>query len=302
MRIGLILIFLSFLSGCHQRKDKPVAKEEPVSVHSVDSSVVKSGGVEREKPSTDSFDLNSIDSLKNKKIHINSIDSTSYPEGNIVYFDFSDDSGNSIRDYGRGLAVIVHDSITLWNLDYGDYPSHSYNWLDFDGDGDKDLYTLAGEEMYFNSRLFLNMGDSLKEIFSNDFSYCPLIDIDNDGIPEILNTRNEGVVEVDYEEVGITSIENRKISNEYDLIVGSFDEYNYKYNMPKWYKLFSLNILSSVNILKVKNGKMIDVSKGYESHFCFRLNLLQSLDSTSERVEKVKKELISEYSSSCSAD
>ena len=271
-------------------------------MHSVDSSVVKSGGVEREKPSTDSFDLNSIDSLKNKKIHINSIDSTSYPEGNIVYFDFSDDSGNSIRDYGRGLAVIVHDSITLWNLDYGDYPSHSYNWLDFDGDGDKDLYTLAGEEMYFNSRLFLNMGDSLKEIFSNDFSYCPLIDIDNDGIPEILNTRNEGVVEVDYEEVGITSIENRKISNEYDLIVGSFDEYNYKYNMPKWYKLFSLNILSSVNILKVKNGKMIDVSKGYESHFCFRLNLLQSLDSTSERVEKVKKELISEYLSSCSAD
>lgn len=290
---SLILIILLTTLGCSSKTEN-----QQKSYNSNDSAIIVKDTIKTLSGLTLNFI--EIEPLLNKKVTISKVDSSSYPDHKIFHFEFTSGSYKSMGDYGRGIALTKNDSIITWKLEYGDYTSHTFNWIDFDNDGDNDLYTFAGEEEYFSSRLYLNVGDSLKEIYNNTLCYCPLIDINNDGTPEILNTNNSAVVEVDYDsELNLTDDQQSKISKEYDAIVGKFDQNNFKYNMPKFYKLFSMDILSSVTILELANGELIDVSKDYPEHFCFRIELLQSIESPSKRVVQVVKTLTSEYRNIC---
>lgn len=290
---SLILIILLIVVGCSSKNEN-----HQESYTSQDSAIIVKDTIY--VPSVLTRDFSGIEPLLNKKVSISKVDSSSYPDYKIFHFEFTSGSYTSIEDYGSGIALTKNDSIVTWNLEYGDNGSHTFNWIDFDNDGDKDLYTFAGEEEYFSSRLYLNDGDSLKEIYNNTLCYCPLIDINNDGVPEILNTVNSEVIEVDYDsELNLTDNQHSEISNEYDAIVGEFDQYNFNYNMPKFYKLFSMDILSSVAILELADGELKDISMDYPEHYCFRIKLLKSIKTPSKRVEPVLNNLVSEYSKIC---
>ena len=109
--------------------------------------------------------------------------------------------------------------------------------------------------MFFGSSLFLNQINSntklpFKSIYKNKIAYCAIVDIDKDGIPEILNQlrkldSEEPYLDKDWAyELGS---ENRDlISREYDRIVGEFNECNFDYNMPNHYKEFSISISSEI--------------------------------------------------------
>lgn len=253
-----------------------------------------------------------LDTLKTATGAIESIDSIALPPYKIIHFSFKESAQNDPWPYGSGYLIADDSSpenkVIWFNLIYGDYGPHTFSWIDFDGDGDKDLYHLSGFEDVFASHLFLNQintdtDTAFTAVYTNELAYCALVDMDKDGIPEILNQ-----VQILDPEAPLTSTEwayeletaqNRAIAAEYDRIVGTFDESNFNYNMPDHYKKFAIGISAEVNILTVMNGRMTDVSKNYPDHFCFRNDLLGHIKDPGEKVQPWLAELEQKYSTFC---
>lgn len=194
---------------------------------------------------------------------------------------------------GQGIIIVDHSlafNKMVWSyIDrYSDFPPHTFSFLDFNGDGKKDLYTFAGFEDVFNTNLFINQtGSDRKEpfklVFSNGLSYCPLFDFNHDGIPEILSSTNE-IEDLPLEGQRFTNLANTLIMKEYDKIVGSFNQYNYDYNMPSTYKEFSLELFSDVKILSINSDSIVDVSHQYPDHFKFRIQVLNEIETDSKEI------------------
>lgn len=249
-----------------------------------------------------------LDTLKSKVGEITNIDSVSFPPYKVLNFYFRERNQEQPWPYGMGYLIVnesnTQDKVIWYNLIYGDFGPHTFSWIDFDGDGDKDLYHLIGYEDVFDSRLYLNQininpSQPFKLIYDNKIAYCTLVDLDKDGIPEILNQIKkveEGYA--DYNPALNYKLENKereKIVEEYDRIIGDFDKCNFDYNMPNAYKEFSISIHADVNILSVKNDTIVDVSENHPKHFCFRADILKNIKNTGELVKPWLTELEKKY-------
>ena len=246
-----------------------------------------------------------LDTLKSKVGEITQIDSISFSPYKVLKFYFREKNQEQPWPYGSGY-LIADDSkqnkVIWYNLIYGDFGPHTFSWVDFDGDGDKDLFHLIGFEDVFESRLYLNQINSnsshpFKMVYDNKIAYCAIIDLNKDGLPESLNQLNKPEYadlnpDFSYE---LEEKERKKIADEYDRIVGNFDKCNFDYNMPNSYKMFSIDILVDVNILSVKNDTIIDVSENYPDHFCFRADILKNIKNAGELIKPWLTELEKKY-------
>jgi hypothetical protein len=249
-----------------------------------------------------------LDTLKTKIGEITNIDSNSFPPYKVIQFYFKERNPKEPWPYGSGIIIVDEsnsDNEVIWyNLIYGDFGAHTLSWIDFDNDGDKDLYHLVGFEDVFKSRLFLNQINTrdrvpFKMIYNNNIAYCVLVDFNKDGFPEILNQ----VKKIDLEDYDwnpafkfkLEEDEKQKIAKEYDRIVGNFDQFNFDYNMPNHYKEFSISISSDVNILSVINDTVVDVSGNYPDHFCFRGNIIMNISEVGSEIKPLLNELENKY-------
>ncbi len=249
-----------------------------------------------------------LDTLKSKIGEITEIDSISFSPYKVLHFNFRERNQEQPWPYGTGYLVVDESNPTnnvIWyNLIYGDFGPHSFSWIDFDNDGDKDLYHFIGFEDVFGSRLFLNQINKntsvpFKMIYSNNIAYCAIVDINMDGIPEILNqiTKiDEGYADynpaVRYE---LEDSDREKIVMEYNKIIGDYDNCNAKYGMPNHYKVFSFSINADINILTVKNDTIVDVSSQYPEHFCFRREILRDINNAGDSIKYWFSELENKY-------
>jgi hypothetical protein len=248
-----------------------------------------------------------LDTLKSKIGEIINIDSLSFPPYKVLQYYFRERNQEKPWPYGFGY-LIADDSkqnkVIWYNLIYGDFGPHTFSWVDFDGDGDKDLFHLIGFEDVFESRLYLNQINTnpshpFKMIYENNIAYCALVDFNKDGIPEILNQikkEEEGYADynpaLNYE---MDDEQKEKIVQEYDRIIGDFDKCNFDYNMPNHYKEFSIVIHADVNILSVKNDTIVDASENYPDHFCFRADILKNVKNAGELIKPWLSELENKY-------
>lgn len=249
-----------------------------------------------------------LDTLKSKVGEITMIDSVSFQPYTILRFYFRERNQEQSWPYGTGYLVADESkprSKVIWyNLIYGDFGPHTFSWIDFDGDGDKDLFHLIGHEDVFESRLYLNQINSnpshpFKMVYDNKIAYCALVDLNKDGVPEILNqlkkpdpeyAENNSELSYQLDEQG-----RGKVAEEYDRIVGKFDKYNFDYNMQNSYKVFSISIHADVNVLSVSNDAIIDVSDKYREHFCFRADILKNIKNAGELIKPWLAELEKKY-------
>lgn len=236
--------------------------------------------------------------FKYSKLKIHNIDTSSFKPYKIIELTLFDYSENARPNNYQGSGVIIIDESAKYNkyvwsyIDYNsDYPPHTFSFIDFNNDGKKDLFVYAGFEDVFMSELFLNQislncNNPFKLVYRNSNAYSTLIDINNDGIPEILNPIYK--VESEYEEY-INEYEYGNnttdfINVEYDRVVGEFDKYNFDYNMPNYYKGISLKLLNKVSILSIENDTILDVSANYPEHFNFRIEALKSFKNLSNKM------------------
>ena len=94
-----------------------------------------------------------LDTLKTKSGEIRKIDSTSIAPFTVTYFVFRERNQDSSWPYGFGYLISdgssSNENVIWYNLIYGDFDPHSFSWVDFDNDGDKDLFHLYGYEDVF---------------------------------------------------------------------------------------------------------------------------------------------------------
>lgn len=232
------------------------------------------------------YTLFQLDSLKDKEGEITQIDSISYPPYNVIYFTFTkgvkSDSTGWIPPYGAGWVLVENyennPKLRGHYLTYGDLTAHTFHWLDFDQDGDFDVYTYSGEEEIFKTELLLNTTTGFTSVYTNHYAYCPLIDINADGKPEILSHDSAAFAGIHSElDLQLSKDQEKAIQTEYDNIVGDFNPYNYDYNLPDHYKLFSLNLTASTRILTIENDSIKDLSKNYPQYFCWRTGILNKI-------------------------
>ncbi|WP_139957794.1 hypothetical protein [Flavicella sediminum] len=286
-KIALLLISLFVISCSDKSKtSKPVLKPSSTS-KKIDSIFNLKKITDLAKYSNSEFKLKEKDTF------------TLYPY-EILYGEINNCETKQYE--GSGLIIINNSNNKLiWEyFDPSDFPPHTFSFIDFDNDNDKDLYMYSGFEDVFVTSLFINQIESekkpkFKEIYNNHLSYCSIVDIDNDGFPEIINTISQFENEDVYLFFEIDKKTESIINKEYDRIVGKFDKYNEDYNMPKAYKNFAINLLSETNILKVVNGQISDVTNEFHQHKEFRRNTLDSLKNITIELKPWIEKLKSKY-------
>jgi hypothetical protein len=174
-------------------------------------------------------------------------------------------------------------------LDWGgDFGPHSLEWIDFDGDGKKDLFFFAGFDEALATRVYLWRLDTpspseeaLVEVYANDSEYSVIVDFDGDGRPEILDSGHpvRGQVEYDCWEYKLkTPLAVRDaLAVEYRSLARGFDQFNFTYNMPEDYPSMSMKILDPIRVLRIEGSSVVDVTTRYPNHLRWRLGLLREI-------------------------
>jgi hypothetical protein len=304
MKIYFLLISIIFASCSSNIDDRSNEKKiNAITSKNVIDSIVKvksSKSIPKEASPKDHpiYTLFRIDSLRDKIGEITRIDSISHKPYKIIHFTFRKGRKNKHSGwefpYGNGWVLVENyeknPKLLGFDLEYGDFTAHTFSWIDFDGDGDLDLYTFSGYEDVFSSKLFLNRNNEFKIVYSNTLTYCPLIDIDSDGLPEILSHDSNSEVGLN-----VTKDDFIKAGQEYDRIVGDFNKNNFDYGLQNDNKLVSLGLTASVRILKIQNDSIKDISADYPQHFCYRSKILSEIKNPDSKVKYRIEELIEEY-------
>lgn len=167
-----------------------------------------------------------------------------------------------------------------WKSEMGNM--HTVKWMDFNGDGLLDLWVLSGEEDEYLTELFLSQKGALNSSqnqtprfnqralvkrYESNTSYSSLLDVDGDGLPEILDDGLKAKSEEDSLcvygekplELGNGVFE--AASTQYQGLAGRFAQDNPTYAMPAVYEALALKLFAPVRLLKVsKSGKLIAAS------------------------------------------
>ncbi len=195
----------------------------------------------------------------------------------------------------RGAYGVIHvlwhlaSSMPVWSVDWGgDFQPHSLAWLDFDGDGSKDLLLFAGFEDYFDTRVYLwrldtssSLEEALVEVYANGDPYSVILDFEGDGRPEILDSGNQGREYVEDEcweyRLGDPQTVRDALGVEYRSLARGYDQFNFTYNMPDHYPSVSMKILDPIRILSIEGSSVVDVTTRYPDHLRWRLGLLREI-------------------------
>ena len=194
--------------------------------------------------------------------------------------------------YGMVHVLWRTDTSTpIWGIDwFGDFQPHSKVWLDFNSDGLKDLFFFAGQENIFSTYIYLwnVQSDSfstsnLMLAYKNENSYSVIIDMDNDGQPEILDSGHSGKEHINHNcfpsdfSPLIPDDVKKDITSEYWRLAGKFDRFNFTYNMPEHYPIFSMCIFDPIKIYKIDGTVLRDVTVQYQNHLKWRLMVLERI-------------------------
>ncbi len=186
----------------------------------------------------------------------------------------------------------------LWfQLDSSDFPPHTFTYIDFNQDGKLDFLILSGREDYFNTRAYINNStnhfslENFELKYENRNCYSSLVDINNDGICEILDSGISGDEHKESKQFFYTEKQKTELENKYDSITKIHCN-NFTYNLPEYFKIINSFISNKIIIFQFINGKFLDNTKNYKHYIEWRIHFLTELKNDPRNDKKLIDDII----------
>jgi hypothetical protein len=248
--------------------------------------------------STQDFDL--VNSLSNSSIigsSTNRVLSTDTISDNLFLTQYISEN----RFLGTVIWTIENgDFNPIWQeKDSSDFPPHTFSFVDFNNDGRKDLTVLFGQEDVYGTEVYLNQSaktfskDNFKRAYQNWNDYLVIVDIDGDGVPELLDSGYKGTEHVEGPEYFLTDEVRKRVHQKYDEIAQVKGANNFHFNMPNHFKVFNSFLLDSIKIIGFEKGSFADKTCRYQDYIDWRIAILKEMKSDSRNDSKRIEDLIS---------
>jgi hypothetical protein len=189
--------------------------------------------------------------------------------------------------YGSGMVLWTGRGTPVGDVRLnGDSPPHTVRWLDFDGDGRRDLFVLWGAEDELGTGVFLDRGadrfsdSAFVPAYVSHTEYASLLDLDGDGRPEIVEP--DGWKGGEAEEWPCTDMDvpagvRRDAAREYARLARGVGDANFTYGEDRDYEPTVMALWMPVRILAVRGTRAVDVTREQAGHVRWRLGMLQRM-------------------------
>ncbi len=162
------------------------------------------------------------------------------------------------------------------------YSPHNIVEKDFNGDGIKDLFYLAGKDNVFLTCVFLGTKTPTKIeyelVHSHSDFYDTFFDFDNTNTVQILVPseldKDCGPAEGDDAVYLVPEAVKEEIRNSYEKWSKGFEALNFTYNMPDFFPIQNLYLLNEVKIYKLVGKSKIDVTEEMTSYLDLKRKIL----------------------------
>ncbi|MFD2515434.1 FG-GAP repeat domain-containing protein [Pontibacter locisalis] len=188
----------------------------------------------------------------------------------------------------------------IWqDKDSSDFPPHTFSFVDFDRDGRKDLTLYFGQEEVYGTEVYLNQSskdyrkENFKLAYQNWNDYSVIVDIDGDGVPELLDSGYEGTEHVEGPEFFLTDDVREQVHQKYDQIARVEGANNFTFNMPNYFKVFNSFVMDSIKVFAYDNGRFTDKTCMYTDYLDWRIGILKQMGTDNRNDSKRINELIS---------
>lgn len=223
--------------------------------------------------------LNS-DQIKTNWISLSETDSI-FQSNEFLYLTRFQYGPNRYRGYAIWQNRENNFNLIWFQLDSSDYPPHTFSYVDFNGDKKADLLELAGGDEEFFTNVYVNNSketyapDNFILMYTNHHVYSTILDIDNDGKPEILDS--ESLPQYDSPFFYITQDQKKELSDKYDSMTKNNGYKNFTYGVPGSYKFHNLFLQDSIIIHQFVMDRFIDNTKIFKDHLSWRIKFLNQL-------------------------
>lgn len=185
--------------------------------------------------------------------------------------------------YGSGFGVFDRSSgQLLWiHLIPGDYSPHSWQWEDFDGDGRRDIFFLAGSEDVFETHIIFDRVASDRFALTNfyagvrvDDAYAFVVEAPDELVPDLLLPLAPRP-EMEFESRCLDSERGdelrRDVVIEARRIAGRFGHFAFSPDHP------DIFLFERVRFVNVRDGWWADVTQRHRDHLRWRLATLRDI-------------------------
>ncbi|GHA78567.1 FG-GAP repeat domain-containing protein [Pontibacter akesuensis] len=188
----------------------------------------------------------------------------------------------------------------IWQLkDSSDFPPHTYSFVDYNSDGKKDVTILSGQEDVFSTDVYLNKStttystDNFESVHRNWNNYSVIVDLDGDGVPELLDSGNEQVEPEERPEFFLSDDVKSEIDRKYVEIAQVKGANNFHFNMPQRFRVSNSFLMDSIKVMGCEDEKFIDKTCNYQDYLDWRIGILEQLEKDSRNDTKYVNALIS---------
>lgn len=256
--------------------------------------------IEKSTPVSENDDFNLLQSLSNSSVvgsASNKILSTDTISENLFLTQYVSENrflGTLIWTKERGKFN------PIWQLkDSSDFPPHTFSFVDYNNDGRKDLTLLFGQEDVYGTDVYLNEAsktfskDNFKLVHQNWNDYSVIVDLDGDGLPELLDSGNEQTEQVETPKFFLSDEVRKEVERKYDKIAQVKGANNFHFSMPNHFRVFNSFLMDSIKVMGFENGHFTDKTCRYNEYLDWRISLLKQMDKDSRNDKKTINGLIS---------
>jgi hypothetical protein len=190
-------------------------------------------------------------------------------------------------EYASGVVLWTGGGTPIADLRLnGESPPHTVRWLDFDGDGRRDLLVLWGDEDEEGTSIFLDRAGShardqaFVAAYENRGQYAGVLDLDGDGRPEIVQPdawRGGETEEWPCADMEPPADVRAQAAQEYRRLTRGVRDANFTYGEEGGYEPTVMALWMPVRILAVRGARAVDVTREHAGHVRWRVGLLQRM-------------------------
>jgi hypothetical protein len=178
-----------------------------------------------------------------------------------------------------------NNALIWYYLCDGDFPIHEPDWIDFNQDGRKDLFFFIGFEDVFQTHIFISningnsySPDNFISLYENKNDYSLVVDLDADGIPEILDSGYQeedhyGKNPCHFSEPAYAPDFRQSLKDEFTKICLKSKVGFFQYGSEDLYS--DLFIFDPIIIYRFTKNRLTDVTGKYAKHLKWRIKILR---------------------------